>query len=64
MLRTIDGTTARPSSGSANLGTYGVRTRPPSSSKRKLGQTRNSHKIPCAICEKNLIKQHVWDLNR
>ena len=63
MLRSIDGiNTSRPPSGS-NTGAYGIRTRPPSS-KRKLGQTRNLHKIPCAICEKALLKQHVWDLNK
>jgi hypothetical protein len=54
MLRSIDGT---------NNGAFGIRTRPPSS-KRKLGKTRSSHKIPCPICEKALLKQHVWDLNK
>jgi len=35
------------------------------SAARKLGRTRNPHKrIPCEICEKQLIKNHVWSLNR
>lgn len=35
------------------------------SATRKLGRTRNPHKrIPCEICEKALIKHHVWNLSR
>lgn len=30
---------------------------------RKLGRTRTQHNFPCEICEKLLIKRHVWDLN-
>ncbi|CAF1484672.1 unnamed protein product [Adineta ricciae] len=30
---------------------------------RKLGRTRTQHKFPCEICEKLLIKRHVWDLS-
>ncbi|CAF1367172.1 unnamed protein product [Adineta steineri] len=30
---------------------------------RKLGYTRTQHKFPCEICEKLLIKRHVWDLS-
>ena len=68
MLRSIDGVNSRPVSASngkkiVDSGTYGLRTRPPSS-KRKLGQTRSLHKFPCEICEKILLKQHVWDINR
>ncbi|CAF2139808.1 unnamed protein product [Rotaria magnacalcarata] len=37
-----------------------VRTR---SATRKLGRTRTQHNFPCEICEKLLIKRHVWDLN-
>lgn len=33
------------------------------SATRKLGRTRTQHKFPCEICEKLLIKRHVWDLN-
>ncbi|UJR09441.1 hypothetical protein I4U23_013681 [Adineta vaga] len=33
------------------------------SSTRKLGRTRTQHKFPCEICEKLLIKRHVWDLS-
>ena len=35
-----------------------------SSATRKLGRTRNQHRFPCEICEKLLIKRHVWDLSR
>ncbi len=34
-----------------------------SSATRKLGRTRTQHKFPCEICEKLLIKRHVWDLS-
>lgn len=35
------------------------------SAPRKLGRTRNPHqRIPCEICEKALIKRHVWNLNQ
>jgi hypothetical protein len=35
------------------------------SATRKLGRTRNPHRrIPCEICEKELIKRHIWNLNR
>jgi len=30
---------------------------------RKLGRTRTQHQFPCEICEKLLIKRHVWDLS-
>ena len=33
-----------------------------SSATRKLGRTRTQHKFPCEVCEKLLIKRHVWDL--
>lgn len=33
------------------------------SATRKLGRTRTQHKFPCEICEKLLIKRHVWDLS-
>ena len=33
------------------------------SATRKLGRTRTQHQFPCEICEKLLIKRHVWDLN-
>lgn len=33
------------------------------SAPRKLGRTRTQHHFPCEICEKLLIKRHVWDLN-
>lgn len=32
------------------------------SATRKLGRTRTQHQFPCEICEKLLIKRHVWDL--
>jgi hypothetical protein len=35
-----------------------------SSATRKLGRTRTHQQIPCEICEKELIKQHVWNLTR
>lgn len=68
MLRSIDGTSSRPKSSKSdkqvqNSVTYGMRTRPPSS-KRKLGVTRQLHKFPCEICERIIIKQHLWDMNR
>jgi len=32
---------------------------------RKLGHIRNPHRrISCEICEKELIKHHLWNLNR
>jgi len=34
-----------------------------SSAIRKLGRTRTQHQFPCEICEKLLIKRHVWDLS-
>ncbi|CAF1227139.1 unnamed protein product [Rotaria sordida] len=34
-----------------------------SSATRKLGRTRTQHQFPCEICEKLLIKRHVWDLS-
>jgi hypothetical protein len=35
------------------------------SAPRKLGRTRNPHRrIPCEICEKEMIKRHVWNLNQ
>jgi hypothetical protein len=35
------------------------------SATRKLGRTRHLHqRIPCEICEKELIKRHVWNLSR
>ena len=35
------------------------------SATRKLGRTRTPHRrIPCEICEKQLIKHHVWNLSR
>jgi hypothetical protein len=34
-----------------------------SSATRKLGRTRTQHQFPCEICEKLLIKRHLWDLN-
>ena len=34
-----------------------------SSATRKLGRTRTQHRFPCEICEKLLIKRHVWDLS-
>lgn len=34
------------------------------SATRKLGRTRTQHRFPCEICEKLLIKRHVWDLSR
>ncbi len=33
------------------------------SATRKLGRTRTQHQFPCEICEKLLIKRHVWDLS-
>ncbi|CAF0951670.1 unnamed protein product [Rotaria sordida] len=35
-----------------------------SSATRKLGRTRTHQRIPCDICEKQLIKRHLWDLSR
>ena len=35
-----------------------------SSATRKLGRTRTHQHIPCEICEKQMIKRHVWDLRR
>jgi hypothetical protein len=68
MLRSVEGMNSRPVSVASekkalNSATYGLRTRPPST-KRKLGQTRSLHKFPCEICEKILVKQHVWDVNK
>ena len=34
------------------------------SATRKLGRTRTHQRISCEICEKQLIKRHVWDLSR
>jgi hypothetical protein len=35
------------------------------SASRKLGRTRTPHqRIPCEICEKQLIKNHVWNLTQ
>ncbi|CAF3397132.1 unnamed protein product [Rotaria sp. Silwood1] len=34
------------------------------SATRKLGRTRTHQRIPCEICEKQLIKRHLWDLSR
>lgn len=31
---------------------------------RQLGRTRNHQRIPCEICEKHLIKHHIWSLSR
>lgn len=31
---------------------------------RKLGRTRNHQRLPCEICEKQMIKHHVWNLAR
>ena len=40
-------------------------TRRSVSAPRKLGRTRNPHRrIPCEICEKEMIKRHVWNLNK
>jgi hypothetical protein len=39
--------------------------RRPHSTTRKLGRTRTPHqRIPCEICEKEMIKRHVWSLNQ
>jgi len=35
-----------------------------SSGIRQLGRTRTHQRIPCEICEKHLIKHHIWSLNR
>ena len=36
-----------------------------SSASRKLGRTCSVHRrIPCEICEKQLIKHHIWTLNQ
>ncbi|CAF2383885.1 unnamed protein product [Rotaria sp. Silwood2] len=35
-----------------------------SSATRRLGRTRTHQRIQCEICEKQLIKRHVWDLSR
>ena len=35
-----------------------------SSASRKLGRTRTHQQIPCEICEKQLIKRHVWNLSQ
>jgi hypothetical protein len=32
------------------------------SATRKLGRTRTQHRFPCEICERLMIKRHVWDL--
>ncbi len=34
------------------------------SASRKLGRTRTHQRIPCEICEKQMIKHHVWNLSR
>ena len=35
------------------------------SAPRKLGRTRTPHqRTACEICEKQLIKHHVWNLSR
>lgn len=33
------------------------------SATRKLGRTRNHQRIPCDVCEKQLIKNHLWSLS-
>ncbi|CAF3083261.1 unnamed protein product [Rotaria socialis] len=35
-----------------------------SSGTRKLGRTRTHQRLPCEICEKQLIKHQVWNLSR
>ncbi|CAF1337479.1 unnamed protein product [Adineta steineri] len=34
------------------------------SNSRQLGQARNHQRVPCDICEKQLIKHHIWSLSR
>ena len=35
------------------------------SATRKLGRPRTGHKrFPCEICEKEMIKHHLWNLSR
>ncbi|UJR36726.1 hypothetical protein I4U23_029442 [Adineta vaga] len=34
------------------------------SAARQLGHARNHQRIPCEICEKQLIKHHIWSLSR
>lgn len=34
------------------------------SASRQLGQARNHQRVPCEICEKQLIKHHIWSLSR
>lgn len=35
------------------------------SAPRKLGRTRKPHqRTVCEICEKQMIKRHVWNMNR
>jgi hypothetical protein len=38
-----------------------LRSRPVSSTTRKLGITRNLHRQNCEICDKMLVKQHMWN---
>ncbi|CAF1325926.1 unnamed protein product [Adineta ricciae] len=34
------------------------------SASRQLGHARNHQRVPCEICEKQLIKHHIWSLSR
>lgn len=74
IINKIDGRLSRPISVQSNRSKSISRTqtpqiqfnpRPQTSTKtRKLGKTRISHKFPCAICEKLMVRQELDDMSR